>query len=62
MYNCYESGCYRAAAGLLWSAVVTDIVSKMQKVEIDFNDSTANKLLTEIKGKQEKKETDWEKI
>ena len=33
----------------------------MQKVEIDFNDSTAHKLLTEIKEKQERKETDWEK-
>ena len=61
VYKCYEAGCYRAAVGLLWSVVVTDIVSKLQKVEIDFNDSTAHKLLTEIKEKQERKETDWEK-
>ena len=61
VYKCYEAGCYRAAVGLLWSVVVTDIVSKLQKVEIDFNDSTEHKLLTEIKEKQERKETDWEK-
>jgi len=61
VYKCYENGCYRAAVGLLWSVVITDIISKLQKVEIDFNDSTAHKILTEIKEKQEKKETDWEK-
>lgn len=61
VYKCYENGCYRAAVGLLWSVVITDIVSKLQKVEIDFNDQTAHKLLVEIKEKQEKKETDWEK-
>ena len=28
VYKCYENGCYRAAVGLLWSVVITDIVSK----------------------------------
>ena len=62
VYKCYEAGCYRAAVGLLWSVVVTDIVSKLQKVEIDFNDSTAHKILAEIKTKQQKREkgSDWE--
>jgi hypothetical protein len=61
VYKCYENGCYRAAVGLLWSVVVTDIISKLQTVEIDFNDTTAHKLLVEIKDKQRNKETDWEK-
>lgn len=54
---------YRSAIVVLWTIVVSDIIFKLQDLSSIHNDSAAEKILLEIKKKQEENKTspEWEK-
>jgi len=59
----YINGNYRSAIVVLWTVTVCDLIYKLQDLNSIYNDSIAEKILKEIKKKQEenKKSPEWEK-
>lgn len=58
----YVTGNYRSAIVVLWTVTVCDLVYKLQDLSSIYNDTTAEKILKDIKTKQEanKKSPEWE--
>lgn len=61
--KCIENESYRAAVVLLWSAVVLDLITKVQELSDVYGNSTATNVLEELKDEWEKnpKSPEWEK-
>jgi hypothetical protein len=58
----YINGNYRSAIVVLWTVTVCDLIYKLQDLSSIYNDTTAEKILKEIRKKQEenKKSPEWE--
>lgn len=58
----YIVGNYRSSIVVLWTVTVCDLVYKLQELSTIYNDKVAEKILKEIKKKQEdnKKSPEWE--
>jgi hypothetical protein len=58
----YINGNYRSAIVVLWTVTVYDLVYKLQDLSNIYNDSIAEKILKDLKAKQEanKKSPEWE--
>ena len=64
IYTSYTQGQYRATIVMLWTAVICDLVYKLQYLRDIYNDQTSIKILEEIANEQKKnpKSSEWEKI
>ncbi|NNH86921.1 hypothetical protein [Acinetobacter terrae] len=62
VHSSYSMGNYRSAVVMLWSVVVTDLVFKLQELESIYEDTTACRILKDIKTEQERdpKSSKWE--
>ncbi len=64
IYTSYTQGQYRATIVMLWTAVICDLIYKLQYLRDVYNDQIAIKILEEIANKQKKnsKSSEWEKF
>lgn len=58
----YQNQCYRSSVVMLWSVIISDLVYKLQNLVDQYGDTTASRILADIKKAQDDdpKSPNWE--